>query len=176
MRSSIRLSAFLLPLLLAACETGDDPGKGGAAGGDGGGGASDTGLGSGTGGSGGDGSGTGDGDTDTGPTAASLSCTFADARLDSDWDAPSGTSVTATGTWSDGTEQDVTLDATWELTDGPGGTLASGSYTAPPRGAGLVTATVTWEGLAAECTVETYLEAIVDLTGDPAIEGAVGAT
>lgn len=176
MNVSTRLSALVLPLLLAACETSDPPDKGGAADGDGGGSTSDTGLGSGTGGGDGEGTGAGDGDTDTAPTAAALSCAFAEPRIDSDWDTPNGTSVSATGTWSDGTEEDITLEATWELTDGPGGTLAGGSYTAPPRGAGPVTATVTWEGLAAECMVETYLEAIVDLTGDPAIEGAVGAT
>ncbi|MEC7948267.1 MAG: hypothetical protein VX265_11940 [Myxococcota bacterium] len=170
------LSAILISSLLVACdpsETSDkreppEPGSGSA--------ATDTGLGQATAGGSDGGGGTGDTDADTGPVPAALDCAFSDSRVDSDWDAPASTGITAIGTWSDGRSQDVTLDAQWELTAGPGGRIASGTYTAPPRGAGPVTATVTWEGLSAECSIETFLEAVIDLTGDAAIETAVGAS
>ena len=168
-------SSLLLVAFLTACDQAPDsdkePGRDGRGDGSS---ATDTGLGHATGG--GTGADGGSGDTDTEPTAVDLTCSFGDARIDSEWDVPSGTTVSARGTWSDGASGDVTLEATWALTDGPGGELSSGIYTAPPRGAGPVTATVSWEGLEADCTVETYLEAVVDLTGDPSVETAVGAT
>jgi hypothetical protein len=125
----------------------------------------------------GDGTGGGTGDTDAPPVGAELSCSSAESRLDSDWDAPQTAQFSATGVWSDGRTEDVTAQGTWSVGAGAGGSIdAAGRYTAPPRTAGPATVQITWEGLVAECGLDTYLDAVIDLTGDAAIEAAVGAT
>lgn len=161
----------LVSLLAPACGGGGGDGKGGPP--DSGAGGSD-GWDSGASGGGAGGGGAG-GDGDGGPTASVLSCASSAPRVDSVWDAPGTVSFVALGAWSDGREEDVTAIATWEVVDGPGGEVDAGLYTAAPRGAGVATLQVTWEGLSATCTVETHLVAVLNLTGDPAVEAAVAA-
>jgi hypothetical protein len=110
-------------------------------------------------------------------TAASLVCMASSPTIHSMWDDPSSVVFTATGTWTDEHEEDVTEFGTWTIGEGPGGTIeADGVYTASPWGAGVQTVRFSWEGLTAECSVETYLEAVVNLTGDAAMAAAVDAT
>jgi hypothetical protein len=164
----------LLLALLSACAAPGDGAKGGAGGGpDTAGGGPDSGGGGGADGGAADG---GDGGGDGGgPTATSLRCDTDVVEIASVWDAPGEATFTATGAWSDGREEDVTATATWSVADGPGGEVTAGRYVAAPRGAGPVTLRVEWEGLEATCGVDTRLDAVVNLTGDPAIEAAVAA-
>jgi len=133
---------------------------------------------SGSAGGGANGGGSGGEDTQDsgGPVAQSLSCTTATTRIDSVWDAPGTARFTAEGTWSDGMVDDVTAVGRWSLgADSEGSIAADGTYTAPARNAGPMTVSISWEGLSAECSVDTWLEATVDLVGDAALAAAVGA-
>ena len=130
-------------------------------------------------GAGGSGAGEGSGTTeDSGePVGTGLSCTADVAEIDSVWDNPGTAQFTATGTWSDGTIEDVTLSGTWSVgPDSEGSIAPDGTYTAPARNAGPMVIQIEWEDLTAECSVDTRLEAIIDLVGDAALESAVGAT
>lgn len=172
MRPTASFSAqLLLSLLAVGCGGPPADDKGGPA--DSGAGGAD-GWDSGASGGGGAGGGGGD-DGDSPPTAAVLSCAATAPRIDSTWDAPGSVTFEAVGAWSDGREEDVTALATWSVVDGPGGEVESGLYTAAPRGAGVATVQVAWEGLTATCTVETHLVAVLNLTGDPAIAAAAEA-
>ncbi|MBO86344.1 MAG: hypothetical protein CL927_13380 [Deltaproteobacteria bacterium] len=125
------------------------------------------------------GAGAGTGTTeDSGVTAATaLSCRADASEIASVWDIPGSTQFTADGTWSDGTTDDVTATATWSVAPDSEGTIApDGTYTAPPRNAGPMVILVEWEGLTAECSVDTRLEATIDLVGDTALEAAIRAT
>ena len=128
-------------------------------------------------GPGGDGTGSAgsgsDGEGPDGPAATALSCAPAVSRIESIWDAPGSVQFSATGEWSDGSDADVTAAATWSLGTGAGGSIdETGLYTAAARNAGPMEVEVAWEGLTARCSVDTWLEAVVDLTGDPALESA----
>jgi len=113
-------------------------------------------------------------DDDAGPVAETLNCAPAEAAIHSVWGAAGTVAFTAIGTWTDGTSEDVTAIGEWSVADGPGGEIApDGTFTAPDRGAGVAVLQMDWEGLTTTCSVETYLEAVLDLVGDPALEAAV---
>ena len=171
-----RVFPLLMVGLLTACNPDTEDGSTKGSGADGGPGGDGWDSGPISGGDGGGGSGTGTTDS-AGPEAETLTCTAEVARIDSIWDAPGTAQFTAEGTWSDGRSEDVTTLGTWSVSaDSEGSIAADGTYTAPGRNAGPMVVSIEWEGLTAECGVDTWLEATVDLVGDPALEAAVGAT
>ena len=172
----MRLSTLAcLASCVTACGTNDLKTDGSTSGADGDIGSIDD---SGGGAVGGDGNGSGDGDSHDsgGPVPASVTCAASVSRIDSVWGTPGSAAFSAEGMWSDGTTEDITSTGTWAMADGSEGSItADGSYTAPTRNAGPMTVTIEWEGLTAECSVDTWLEATIDLVGDPALAAAVGA-
>ncbi len=158
-------------LVLVACGAESKSGVGGADGGETSSTTEDSAYSGSGGGSGGDGA-TGDPE-DTAIVATGLTCVADRTRIDSTWDMPETARFSAEGTTSDGNVQDVTTLAVWSVDPASEGTIAPGGlYTAPERNAGPMDIVVEWEGLTATCSVDTYLDAVVDLVGDPAIEAA----